>query len=116
MSFQQMRDYIHVFVTLDNDLDGWITVDNFRKCFSHVMSNRQIDELFFDKSLLDFRKIEINEFLEIVKPKECILNKELLKSQVKDYLAQLMRERKNDMIDRGVQIGNQSLKINKQDV
>lgn len=75
-----MRDYIHVFVTLDHDLDGWITMDNFQKCFSHTMSNRSINDIFQDKHSGDFRKIDINEFLEIVKPKECILNKEVLKS------------------------------------
>jgi len=31
-----MRDYIHVFVNIDNDVDGLITVENFRKCFSTV--------------------------------------------------------------------------------
>ena len=34
LNFQQMRDYIHVFVNIDHDLDGHITVENFRKCFS----------------------------------------------------------------------------------
>ena len=97
-----MRDYIHVFVNIDHDLDSFVTVDNFRKCFSQVMSNRQINELFLDKSTGDYRKIDINEFLEIVKPKECMLNKELLRTQVREYVMQLQREKRNDLIDRGL--------------
>ena len=34
-----MRDFIHVFVNIDHDLDGYLTIDNFKKNFSKVMSN-----------------------------------------------------------------------------
>jgi hypothetical protein len=38
LNFQQMRDYLHVFVNIDHDLDGYITIQNFRKAFSSVMN------------------------------------------------------------------------------
>ncbi len=48
MNFQQMRDYIHVFVNIDHDLDGFITMDNFKRYFSTVMSSKSIHDLFWN--------------------------------------------------------------------
>ena len=101
-SFQQMRDYIHVFVQIDNDLDGFITMEDFKKYFGVVMGTKQVHELFWDPSKFEFRKIEIAEFLEIMKPKECIIIREVVRTQVREYLLQLMHEKKNELIDKGI--------------
>ncbi len=78
---------MHVFVQIDSDLDGWVTHEDFRKGFNNVMSSKQIYELFWDPVKIEYRKIEIGEFLEIMKPKECTVNREVIKTQVKEYLS-----------------------------
>ena len=54
-----MRDYIHVFVNIDSDLDGLISVENFKKCFGSVMNIKQIHEIFLDSSTGEYRKMGI---------------------------------------------------------
>jgi hypothetical protein len=38
------------------------------------------------KDTHEFRKMEITEFLELLKPKDCSINKDVMKTQVKEYL------------------------------
>lgn len=75
-----MRDYIHVFVNIDHDLDGYITIDNFRKCFSQTMSNKWMNDRFWDDVAGEYRLMDIGEFLEIMKPKECTINKDVIRT------------------------------------
>ena len=96
-----MRDYIHVFVQIDNDLDGLVTMEDFKRCFGSVMGSKHVHELFWDPLKFEFRKIDISEFLEIMKPKECVINREVVRTQVKEYLSQLIHDKKNELIDKG---------------
>jgi len=75
-----MRDYIHLFVNIDSDLDGCITVDNFRKCFSSVMPYKQIQDLFQIPGKQEYRLMELVEFLEVVKPKDTELSKDVIRT------------------------------------
>jgi Ca2+-binding EF-hand superfamily protein len=67
-------------VNIDHDLDGFITHDNFKKCFSTVMSSKKIQDLFWDPVAAQFRQMEISEFLEVIKPKESSINKEIVRT------------------------------------
>jgi Ca2+-binding EF-hand superfamily protein len=75
-----MRDYIHVFVNLDSDLDGFLTEDNFLKAFDKSMNKNKIFSLFWDSQKKEKKKLDIAEFLDVMKPKDCIINKEVLRT------------------------------------
>lgn len=66
------------------------------------MSYLQIHELFIDKETCRYRKMDISEFLEFLKPKDCQLNKEIVRTQVKEYQRTLMTNKRNDLIDKGM--------------
>lgn len=105
LSFQQMRDYIHIFVNNDRNLDGMLSVDEFRKGFERVMTSKQINDLFWDKESYSYKQMNIAQFLEIMKPREFFINKEIVKTQVQDYMIQLLKEKRNALIDKGVNVG-----------
>lgn len=46
--------------------------------------------------------MDISEFLELLKPKDCQINKDVMRSQVKEYLKQLIIEKRKELIDSGI--------------
>ena len=40
LTLAQIRDFIHAFVSLDGDEDGWLRLEDFRKGFEKSMSGK----------------------------------------------------------------------------
>lgn len=74
-----MRDFVHVFVNMDSDYDGYITYDNFRKCLKSI-SKQKIHDLFWDNEKHDYKLMDIAEFLDCMKPKDFSINKEVVRT------------------------------------
>jgi len=42
-----MRDYVHVFVNMDRDQDGLLSIDDFKRCFDKNITRQKMQELFW---------------------------------------------------------------------
>jgi Ca2+-binding EF-hand superfamily protein len=65
---------------MDTDFDNLITMENFLKCFSTVMSKQQVKNIFWDNEKKEYKKLNLGEFLEIMKPTDSVINKEVVKT------------------------------------
>lgn len=44
------------------------------------MNKQQIHDVFWDKDKNEYKKLNANSYLEVIKPKDCTLNKDALKT------------------------------------
>jgi len=58
--------------------------------------------VFWDSVALDYRVMSLEEFLEFMKPKDCIIPKDIVPGQCKDYLERLYYQKRCELVEKGL--------------
>ena len=86
VTFKQVKDFLHIFVSLDKDHDFELTYDDLKNKYSHILTDKDIEEYFhrFGKRKTDTLNLE--EYLRIMLPKDCMLPDHLVKTEAAEYV------------------------------
>lgn len=75
INFKQLKDYLHIFESLDKDHDCLLDFDDLRNNYSHILTDKDFESFFtrFGKTRCDH--LTLDEYLTIMLPQGSVIGK-----------------------------------------
>ena len=89
LGFKHLRDFLHIFVDLDRNHDGYLCYEDLFNRFQHILTKKDICSYFTEFGKTPNDLLSLDEFLKIMIPKDCIVPEELIEAEWKTYVATL---------------------------
>ena len=86
LGFKHLRDFLHIFVDLDKNHDGFLWYEDLFNRFQHILTKKDITAYFTEYGKTPNDLLTLDEFLKIMIPKDCIVPEELIESECKSYV------------------------------